>query len=366
MIKSNILVIIHFLTLLYTLRMKRLQNTLNELNYSYNQSKSLLHEIDVLLEAQKQLSLAAVPETSTSTSTSTSTNTNTNILVDTEDLDDRLKQVKEKIEHLKSLETAKKFISTCSIPSVASSPIFISSLTLILTTSTTCQESKLINQACKLMEKCWDNALVAMDRVLERDLISIEAYLDDRVYREIRDQVLQKLIQPTKTMMTVTTMTNVSSTLIIDHFVTTYTQLRENFVTLVLDRRLNSQFVDFNPRDQVFHLIERTRLLMVVERKEFSTIFDYDYSSINEEITCTLNSQLNRILETVGNLLFQRIEKPCRSLKPEESTELTEFIYPLMNSILVEDNLRDPFGLFLKLLTQRFFPLDNTNKGFNV
>ncbi len=187
------------------------------------------------------------------------------------------------------------------------------------------------------MQKCWDNALVAMERVLDRDLTSIEAYLDDRVYKEMRDQVLKQLVNPTT--LNPTLFQN-----LLEHFTSSYAQLRGNFIKFILDTRLNSQFASSPPRDQILHLIERTRLLMSVERREFSEIF----------FEIQASPDLNKILETVGNLLFERIEHAAKHLKPEESKEIAAFIHPLMNSILSENSQKDPFGLFLKLLTERF------------
>lgn len=187
------------------------------------------------------------------------------------------------------------------------------------------------------MQKCWDNALVAMERVLDRDLTSIEAYLDDRVYKEMRDQVLKQLVNPTTLKPTL--FQN-----LLEHFTSSYAQLRGNFIKFIIDTRLNSQFASSPPLDQILHLIERTRLLMSVERREFSEIF----------FEIQASPDLNKILETVGNLLFERIEQAAKHLKPEESKEIAAFIHPLMNSILSENNQKDPFGLFLKLLTERF------------
>jgi hypothetical protein len=184
------------------------------------------------------------------------------------------------------------------------------------------------------MEKCWDNALVAMERVLDRDLVSLEAYLDDRVYKDLRNLVLKPLIQSTR------------SKDLINHFAASYAQLRINFVHFVIDVRLNTQFDSLQPSEQVLHLIERTRLIMTVERREFFEIFPPDLP---------LKPHLNKILESVGNLLFQRIEPLCKS--PQDK-EISGFVHPLMNSILEKDPL-DPFGLFLKLLTDRFFPISN-------
>ena len=92
---------------------------------------------------------------------------------------------------------------------------------------------------------------------------------------------------------------------------------------------------------------------MVVETREFNGIFGKFTAIFNfNEIK---RAQLNKILENVGNLLYQRIEPLCRSLSPFQRTKISGFIHPLMKSILKEGQ-SDPFGLFLKLLSDKHFP----------
>ena len=296
--------------------------------HEFDQSKHLLNSIDLLLEAHKQL---------TSLDTNMSEMPSSPVLPMSSAAEE-LERVRERIAHIEKINSAISFLSTCSIPSVASSPLFTTSLSLLVTN--TALSPSLLKRSCWLMQKCWDNAITVMERVLDRDLTSIEAYLDDNVYKEMRDRVLKQLISP------VTLKPTAFSDLIV-HFVNNYTQLRENFVTFILDTRLNSQFADSNPRDQVLHFIERTRLLMVVETREFQEIFGGIPGAF-------VKAQLNKILETVGNLLLQRIDLPCKQLSLQDSKEIAAFIHPLMNSILNENDQKDPFGLFLKLITERF------------
>ena len=207
-----------------------------------------------------------------------------------------LEQVQLRISYLERLNGAQNFLSNVSIPSAASSPIFTSSLRLLLQHQNgQLLTPQLLKRICYFEHKCWDNAILAMERVLERDLVSIEAYLDDGVYKEMRDKVLKELIEPLVINPKIFHE-------LITHFVESYCQLRENFVTFVLDTRLNTQFSSSPPSEQVLHFIERTRLLMVVERSEFLEIFG---CHPNNDI---LKGNLNKIMETVGNLLFQRIE----------------------------------------------------------
>ena len=292
-----------------------------------------MNDIDLILEVHKQFELIEKVQSEEETTEAEAA----------EEFKESLSQVKLRISHLERLNDAHNFLSTVSIPSVASSPTFSSSLRLLLQHQNgQLLTPQLIQRICYFEQKCWDNAILAMGRVLERDLVSIEAYLDDGVYKEMRDKVLKELIEP------VLINPKIFNELII-HFIESYCQLRENFVTFVLDTRLNTQFSCSPPSEQVLHFIERTRLLMVVERSEFLQIF-----------SCLPNNEflkgkyLNKILETVGNLLFQRIELTCKQLTNQNSEEISSFIHPLMESILIESNQKDPFGLFLKLLTQKF------------
>lgn len=331
---------------------------LNSLKSHYEQSQRILRSLDLLLEAHKQLTLVSteqfIPEKivdSLNLEISSSTQSRAQ-----DECEIQLKKVQERIKEIETYNQSLKYLQNCSIPSVSASPAFYGALKIILESSEPVPLN-IIERSCRLMEKCWDNGLVAIERVLERDLISLEAYLDDRVYREIRDQVLKPLISLTKLKTFSDKDSNYFNELVI-HFLASYTQLRQNFVTFILDQRLNSQFCDSSSKDQVLHLIERTRLLMVVEKREFDFIFfdfNYDYdSSVTKDPL--LSSHLNKILETVGNLLFSRIEIPCRDLNFKESQEISSFIYTLMQSILgKEQNSKDPFGLFLQLLAEKFF-----------
>lgn len=291
-------------------------------------SQSLLRHLDLLLEAHKQLNLA--------THLTPGEDVVTVRIPETETDMDELQAIRARISYLDSLQQAQSFLATCSIPSVASSPQFISALLLLLNNDKYI-DTNLISRCGFLMQKCWDNGLVAMDRVLDRDLVSIESYLDDRVYKDLKNHVLKPLLKPANHTL---------YSALLSHFLATYTQLRENFVKFVLDARLNNQFNDFSPRDQILHLIERTRLLMVVERAEFTDIFDCD--------VLANTTYLNRILEAVGNLLLNRLDSPCRSLSVDDCKSLSEFTTPLYNSILTSSNPKDPFGLFLKLLTEKY------------
>lgn len=288
--------------------------------------------MDLLLEAHKQLSLAWPPSSSSPSEAPVSPKT--------DELETQIKQIQSRIAHLESIESARSFLSTLSIPSAASSPLFIHSLRLLQSQNFP-QDQIVIGRAYRLMEKCWDNAMTAMEKVLDRDLVSIETYLDDRVYRDLKNLVLKPLLQPDLNQN------------LLDHFASTYGQLRINLIRFVLDARLNSQFDLLPPSEQVLHLIERTRLLLTTERREFSEIFD-------QSLLSSLRPHLNKILENVGNLLFQRIELIYAAIASEDSSEISSFILPLMNSLLEKDS-NDPFGLFLKLLTERFHLVNEDN-----
>jgi hypothetical protein len=320
--------------------MSSLEGQLNAFKTDYDECQGLLRHIDLLLEAHKQLTLATMTSTENcdaATVTEISTTSTSN------NLEKELVNVQKRIKSIEEYQKATKFLSTCSIPSVAASPIFYSSLSTLFSPSNPQPPNAVILDRCSfLMKKCWDNALVAMERVLERDLISLEAYLDDQVYREIKEQVIIPLIRITKLAPHFTEA--------ITHFTQTYAQLRENFVTLVLDGRLNSQFSDSHPKEQVLHLIERTRLLMVVEQREYASIFNYSLS----DLAVVVKSSLNRILESIGNLMFSRIEGPLRSLSASDRAELSAFVNPLMESVLTAEDSNNPFGLFLKLLSEKF------------
>lgn len=306
--------------------------------------QSLLRNIDLLLEAHKQLSLATTPAEESNEPAAIQEPDTATASNDTTQLKEELQIVQDRIRKIQELEKALNFLSTCSIPSVAASPTFYNSLSVFFASSNQQADPRIINRCSFLIQKCWDNALVAMERVLERDLVSLEAYLDDRVYREIKDQVISPLVRITKLS------TSLFKTLIA-HFTTSYAQLRENFITLILDGRLNSQFSDSPAKEQVLHLIERTRLLMVVEQREFASLFNYQ----EDELALLVKSTLNRILESIGNLMFTRIETPIRGLSNTDRSELAAFVGPLMKSILTENDLKDPFGLFLNLLNEKFF-----------
>lgn len=329
-----------------------ISSRLSHLKSVYEESKRLLNDIDLILEAHKQLTLIEQVQNENSDNC---TADNDNVPPETSQQSKSLllEQVQQRISYLEQVQQAFNFLATVSIPSVASSLAFSSSLSLLLSSSLNSSTNtntntninpnshllspQLIQRVCYFEQKCWDNAILAMERVLERDLISIEAYLDDSVYKEMRDKVLKELIRP------LLINPRLFEELII-HFVTSYCQLRINFVTFILDTRLNNQFSTSPPLEQVLHLIERTRLLMVVETKEFHEIFS---------LNLPLQSHLNKILETVGNLLLQRIESPCKQLSPKNSAEISSFIHPLMDSIFIT-NQKDPFGFFLKLLVEKF------------
>ena len=343
---------------------------LNSLKTHYEQSQRVLRSLDRLLEAHKQLTLVSTEQFAPEKSVDC-LNLNDEISSSTQsrsqdECEIQLKQVQERIKEIETYNHSLKYLQNCSIPSVSASPAFYAALKIILESSEPVPLN-IIERSCKLMEKCWDNGLLAIERVLERDLVSLEAYLDDRVYREIRDQVLIPLISLTKLKSFSDKNLNHFYELVV-HFLASYTQLRQNFVTFILDQRLNSQFCDSSSKDQVLHLIERTRLLMVVETKEFDFIFfDYDPTSVDKNPL--LSSHLNKILETVGNLLFARIEIPCRDLDFKEAQEISLFIYNLMQSIFAkEQNSKDPFGLFLQLLAQKFFsnPSQEINKQQSI
>lgn len=306
----------------------------------FTRCQSILRDLDLLIEAHKQLSLAIEEPVDKAAEV-----VQPKSPVDCEELTKELSMVQAEIARLESLNSAIQLISTCSIPSVASSEPFLASLKLLLSTDQV-KYAALINRAAFLMEKCWDNALVAMERVLDRDLQSLEDYLDDRVYKELRDRVLKPLLTVYKLK------TSSSFVPLLEHFIASYSQLRLNSVTFILDTRLNNQFQSSKEDDQILHLIERARLLMVVETREFNGIFgDLDF-----ETSTNKKAQLNKILETVGNLLYQRIEPLCRSLSPFQLARVSGFIHPLMKSIL-KNGENDPFGLFLKLLSEKHFPL---------
>ena len=315
---------------------------LNILKSDYDRSQDLLRHLDLLLEAHKQLLLAitAPPEDHENQEVSIERPASDIALSPrTNGLEKELQRVQNRIAQLEAQQDARCFLSACAIPSVASSPIFSDSLGLLLDNPVISPaDNQILNRSFGMMEKCWDNALTAMERVLERDLVSLEAYLDDPVYKELRDSVLKPLLVHYKHL----------SCALIEHFVSTYAQLRINFVTYVLDTRLNTQFFESQPEDQILHLIERTRLVMTVERREFMEIFSASQSQ-------NLKVNLNRILETVGNLLYKRIEPICSKITVK--SQISNFIHPLMASILKIDE-SDPFGLFLNLLAVRFFKPD--------
>lgn len=255
-----------------------------------------------------------------------------------------MQRVQGRIAHIEAVQSAKEFIASCSVPSVASSPLFLHSLKLITDSPVADTETEvIINRALQLMQKCWDNALVAMERVLDRDLTSIEAYLDDPVYKDLKNLVLKPLLIHKNRL----------PRHLLNHFAASYAQLRINFVKFVLDTRLNSQFDSLQPKEQVLHLIERTRLIMSQERKEYGNVFESPVSS-DAHPPLEIRLHLNKILESVGNLLFQRMEPLCSTLQSNSRDQVSQFIHPLMRTIL-ENDQNDPFGLFLKLLTERFF-----------
>ena len=317
---------------------------LSRFESEFVQSQTILRDLDLLLEAHKQLSLALLEPPEEPSKGKSEHDNSTPSTLDSAELSNELSTVQLEISRLESLNSSVHLISTCSIPSVASSEPFLAALRLLISTDPV-RYSSSISRAGLLIEKCWDNALVAMERVLEKDLFSLEDYLDDRVYKELRDRVLKPILSPFTLINPL--FTNFKS--ILEHFIASYSRLRVNSVTYILDHRLNNQFESSKEDDQVLHLIERTRLLMVVENREFNSLF----ASL-QEVECK-KAQLNKILETIGNLLYQRIEPLCRSLSSFQRAKIAGFIHPLMNSIL-KIGSNDPFGLFLRLLSQKHFP----------
>lgn len=307
-----------------------------KLKKEYIKNETILRDLDLLIEAHKQLSLALEEPPDGTAELDFS---------EGEDLSPELINVQIEISHLESLNSAIKLISTCSIPSVASSETFLSSLKLLIE----CDGFKyapLINRANILIVKCWDNAILAMERVLERDLVSLEDYLDDKMYKELRDRVL-------KPFLTVT----YEDDSIFDHFLASYSRLRVNSVSLILDKRLNNQFSHLKEDDQILNLIERTRFLMVIERREFDGLFG---DEIDDQKS---RAHLNKILETIGNSLYKRIDPLFTSLSPFQLKIVFDFVHPLMNSILLIDET-DPFAFFLKLLIENHFKSDSNENIF--
>jgi hypothetical protein len=318
--------------------MNKLSDHLLYLKLQFEESKLLLSKIDLILEAQKQLALTVkdvVKDVVNDKEVKDSYDNQYEYDEEREDnrnhdqnhdhdhsynynnnknhahnhnhnqnsysLEIQLNQVQEEINLIEKVQEAHNFLMKVSIPSVASSPAFTSSLRLLLSNNLNCHvlTPQIIQKVTHLQGKCWDNAILIMEKVLEKDLISIEVYLDDEIYKEIRDKVLKEIIK------TVLINPKMFHNLII-HFIKSYCKLRENYVTFVLDTRLNNQFINLPPLHQLLHLIERTRLLFLVESKEFKEIFPF--------LPSTSNFHLNKILETVGNLLFKRIEIPSKKL----------------------------------------------------
>lgn len=331
----------------------RVTEQLTSLEKRFHTQQNILRNVDLLLESHRQLTLISLSDNSPIE--------NSGVVSTAKVEQEQLAIVQNRIAQISEFFKSLRFLQSCSIASVASSEQFASSLKMILLNNNSDHPDikNVIVRSDILIQKCWDNSLVAVGRILEHDLDSIESYLDDRVYQEIEQKVLQPLIALSCLDKHIFAETR-------EHFLQSYVSLRESFLRFSVDEKLNMQLImeaDKGADLKILDLIERTRLMMFVERREFHKLFNL----YQTDLQILTNSHLYKVLEMVGNLLYNRIEQIQIQLKSEhEKTKISRFIKQLKTMMIEQKSSdpttssspaeKDPFYLFLNLLAERFFP----------
>lgn len=302
--------------------------------------QDLLRHLDLLLEAHKQLCLLSSPDSQRQLPASPPSPS-----VAKSELLSRLTAVQARIAALAEQQQATDFIDAAVLPSMTASPVFLDSLRCLHQAGAITPQ--LLEKTQSLMRRCWSNTLAAMERVLAMDLDTIEAYIDDCSYTELKEKMLRPLLR-------IIALDPVSHAETLNDFALEYAQLRENSIRFLVNERLlslDAVFSTSQPQEQIMHLIERARLLMKVEAREFDDLF----GSLLASSKCPAR---NRILETVGNLIYERIETLSRECT--DSTQVSSLIQSLLESLLLlqsSSNIGDPFAVLLQLLQRNLFPL---------
>jgi hypothetical protein len=206
----------------------------------------------------------------------------------------KLASVQQRISALEEQSHAQTFIQSAVLPSLTASPAFFEALQCLYRTGTVSESAR--EKTLHLMKRCWTNTLTAMERVLDADCDSIEAYMDNRSYTELKEKLLKPLIR-------LISLDQSAFAGCLLEFSGQYAQLRQNSIRFFLE--LNGPLSTTSPEDQIMHLIERARLLMQVEAREFADIFGRLMQKSHAR---------NEILESVGNLIYVRIEQLAHSI----------------------------------------------------
>ncbi len=311
------------------------------LQNQFMHTQQVLRQLDLLLEAHRQLHLLSTPTATQEPSTSPSPSPS----AAKSELLSKLAEVQGRLASLEEHQKAEAFLKGAIMPSLTASPTFFAALQCLHRTGGL--TAPLQEKTRFLMKRCWSNTIAAMERVLDTDLDTIEAYMDDRSYTELKEKMLKPLLQ------IIALDPNTYADCLLD-FTVQYAQLRQNSIRFLMTERqlgLDSMFSTSPPQEQITHLIERTRLLMQVEAREFDDLFTRPL--------LPKSHARNEILETVGNLLYSRIENLSKGTT--ETRQVAFLIQSLLESLLLlQSNTNDPFALFLQLLQRNLFPLPST------
>lgn len=301
---------------------------------TFQHTQDVLRSLDLLLESHKQLQLLSQSQLQSAEPAVTSPSAEKGELLA------KLAAVQDQIAALDAVQKAEAFIQAAVMPSLTASPTFYEALSRLYSAQRL--SPSIAAKTIQLMSKCWTNTMTAMERVLDADLDSLEAYIDDRSYAELRERVLRPLLK-------IVDLSPALFTESLTDFVGEYVKLRQNSVRFLVNERLNqsdSVFSTAPPEERIMHLIERARLMLQIEGREFDGLFgQFDFKTSR-----------NAILETVGNLMYIQIEQTARQLS-EPSHKVSQFIQSMLQSLAVlQGAANDPFTHFLRLLQNNLFP----------